>query len=116
MPLSTRELIAVAERRDEEAKAAFSKYDVDGSGKIDHTDILCVLDDLGLVKKLKSGATNFVADYNASLGAYTSLEQQGNGCIHCAKMVTASWARLSSQKLPGSGLIFLAVPLVRPTE
>jgi Ca2+-binding EF-hand superfamily protein len=68
MPLSTRDLIAVAEKREQEAKRAFAKYDADGSGTIDGIDIVGLLEELGLTRKLKQDKTKFLASCFASVG------------------------------------------------
>ena len=65
---SDAELIKAAEERDKKAKACFKKYDKDGSDSIDETEVLCLMDDLGLLAKLQTDEASFLANYFAKAG------------------------------------------------
>lgn len=56
------EAIRLAEERETAVRTVFNKYDADNSGAIDMEELLCLLDDLGLVKKLTSNAKDFAAE------------------------------------------------------
>ena len=54
-------LIAAAEKRDQSVRAVFDKYDKDQSGFIEECELLVLMDELGLLAKLKSDKTAFLA-------------------------------------------------------
>ena len=60
--LSYLEAIRIAEEREASVKAIFSKYDLDKSESIDMDELLVLLDDLGLLTKLKTEPTDFAAE------------------------------------------------------
>ncbi len=61
MPDDLHEMIRVAEARQQRAAAAFKKYDTDASGEIDQIEVLCLLQDLGMLDHLKSAPADFLA-------------------------------------------------------
>ena len=56
------EAIKIAEEREMTVMAAFNKYDADGSGTIDMSELLSLLEDLGLLNKLKTDRKKFAAE------------------------------------------------------
>ena len=50
-----------AEEREAGVRKVFEQYDIDGGGTIDPAEITCVMEDLGLLKGLKTDVTTFVA-------------------------------------------------------
>lgn len=56
------EAIRIAEEREKNVKTQFNRYDLDGNGSIDMSELLSLLDDLGLLDKLKSEKEKFASD------------------------------------------------------
>lgn len=52
----------MAEERERRVRRAFNKYDIDDSGTIDLDELMCLLDDLGLVSSLKTERLTFAAE------------------------------------------------------
>lgn len=55
------EALRIAEERDARLRAAFDRFDLDGSQTIDMEELLPLMDDLGLVSDLKSDKIDFAA-------------------------------------------------------
>ena len=62
VPQSYVEAIRIAEEREKQVRDAFDKYDTDNSGNIDMEELLVLLEDLGLLQKLKTEKKEFAAD------------------------------------------------------
>jgi len=60
--LSYMEAIRIAEERENAVKGQFDKYDRDGSGSIDMTEMLSLLQDLQLLSRLKTEPEKFAAE------------------------------------------------------
>lgn len=56
------EAFRIAEEREQHMKSVFRRFDLDKSGTIDMDELLVLLDDLGLVSKLKSDPEEFIRD------------------------------------------------------
>lgn len=56
------EAIRIAEERDQKVRLEFDKYDLDDSGTIDIDELMCLLDDLGLLTKLRTERVHFTAE------------------------------------------------------
>lgn len=56
-----KQMLKEAEEREAGVKKVFQQYDLDGGGTIDPAEITCVMEDLGLLKGLKTDVTTFVA-------------------------------------------------------
>jgi len=86
--MNYQEAIRIAEEREARLKDAFDRFDGDASGTIDMEEILPLLDDLGMIKKLRTDRIDFVtkkfleADANSD-GTLTFEEFKViyNGCI-----------------------------------
>ena len=48
------EALRIAEAREREVRSFFDKFDVDGSGTIDMEEILAIMEEMGLLKNLKT--------------------------------------------------------------
>jgi len=79
MSMSYTEAIRIAEERERQVKGVFEKYDVDNSNSIDMEELLALLDDLGLVNKLKSEpkefATTMFVKYDTNDDGVLSFEE-----------------------------------------
>ena len=56
------EAMRIAEEREAQMRATFSKFDLDQSGTVDMDELLVLLDDLRLMSRLKSEPQEFVRD------------------------------------------------------
>ena len=61
-PLSYMEAIRIAEEREANVKQVFDKYDLDKSGTVDMEEMLSLLQDLGLLNRLKTDREKFAAE------------------------------------------------------
>ena len=77
--LSYMEAIRIAEEREANVKAIFTRFDTDKSGTIDMEELLVLLDDLGLLTKLKTEPQEFAQDmfvkYDANGDGVLSFEE-----------------------------------------
>ena len=73
------EAIRIAEEREANVKAIFTRFDTDKSGTIDMEELLVLLDDLGLLTKLKTEPQEFAQDmfvkYDANGDGVLSFEE-----------------------------------------
>ena len=73
------EAIRIAEEREASVRQIFNKYDVDKSDTIDMDELLVLLDDLGLLTKLKTEPQEFATDmfvkYDANGDGVLSFEE-----------------------------------------
>jgi hypothetical protein len=60
-PANLKQEIALAKQREVEVRAVFQKYDVDGSETIEMDELTALLEDLGLLDKLKTSPVEFAA-------------------------------------------------------
>jgi hypothetical protein len=56
------EALRMAEEREKYVMSVFNRFDLDGSGTIDMDELLVLLDELGMVSKLKSDPEEFIRD------------------------------------------------------
>ena len=68
-------MLEQAEAKIAEAKAAFSKYDVDNSDTIDDIEVLQLMSDMGLLDKLKTDKVTFLANY------FAAADSNGDGVL-----------------------------------
>ena len=61
-PQSYGEAIRVAEEREKTVRTCFDRYDTDDSGTIDMQELMALLDDLGILTKLKTERINFTTE------------------------------------------------------
>ena len=80
--------LRMAEEREAHGKKVFNKFDVDQSGTIDMDELLVLLDDLGMLTKLKSDPEEFVRDmfikYDTNFDGVLSWEEFAglqNACL-----------------------------------
>ena len=78
VPSSPSDMFALAQKREDEAKAAFKKYDKDNSNSIDSSEVLCLMKDMGLDTLLKTDEKTFLASY------FEKYDQMVSGVNHCA--------------------------------
>ena len=78
VPQNYMEAIKVAEEREAYVRSIFDKYDMDKSNSIDSDELLILLDDLGLVSKLKSKPEEFASDM------FEKYDANGDGVLRCA--------------------------------
>jgi len=57
--MNYQEAIRIAEEREKKLRTAFEKFDLDGSQTIDIEEVLPLLDDLGMIKKMRSDRIEF---------------------------------------------------------
>jgi len=56
------EALRIAEAREREVRSFFDKFDVDGSGTIDMEEILAIMEEMGLLKNLKTDRITFCSE------------------------------------------------------
>ena len=56
------EALRIAEAREREVRNFFDKFDVDGSGTIDMEEILAIMEEMGLLKNLKTDRITFCSE------------------------------------------------------
>lgn len=56
------EALRIAEERDKMVRTCFDKYDLEDNGLIDVQEIISLLDDLGLLTKLKTERITFATE------------------------------------------------------
>ena len=57
VPTDANGLLAYAQKREDDVKAVFAKYDADKSNSIDATEVLCLIRELGIAKTLLLSST-----------------------------------------------------------
>ena len=67
------EAIKLAEEREEKVNSYFQKFDFDGSKSIEEEELLSLLDELGLVNKLKTDGQQFATDM------FLEFDENGDG-------------------------------------
>ena len=55
------EALRIAEERDRSLRKTFDRFDIDGSGTIDMEELLALMDDMGLLRDLKSDPVDFAS-------------------------------------------------------
>ena len=78
VPQSYSEAIKIAEEREKKVRHEFDKYDLDDSGTIDIDELMCLLDDLGLLTKLKTERVNFTTEM------FEKYDSNEDGVLRCA--------------------------------
>ena len=76
VPSSPSDMLAFAQKREDEAKAAFKKYDKDNSNSIDSSEVLCLMKDMGLDTLLKTDEKTFLASY------FEKYDQNNDGVLN----------------------------------
>ena len=76
VPSSPSDMLAFAQKREDEAKAAFKKYDKDNSNSIDSSEVLCLMKDMGLDALLKTDEKTFLASY------FEKYDQNNDGVLN----------------------------------
>ena len=61
-PQNYEEALRIAETREREVRGFFDKYDLDGSGTIDMEEILAIMEEMGLLKNLKTDRITFCSE------------------------------------------------------
>ena len=61
-PQNYEEALRIAEAREREVRGFFDKFDVDGSGTIDMEEILAIMEEMGLLKNLKTDRITFCSE------------------------------------------------------
>ena len=69
--------------KEDEAKAAFKKYDKDNSNSIDSSEVLCLMKDMGLDTLLKTDEKTFLASY------FEKYDQNNDGV--CSPADFSAW-------------------------
>jgi Ca2+-binding EF-hand superfamily protein len=76
----------MAEEREEHMRATFKRFDLDNSGSIDMDELLVLLDDLGLLTRLRTDPEEFVRDmfvkYDANYDGVLSFDE----CVQLAPL------------------------------
>jgi hypothetical protein len=71
--------LQLAEEREAEMRGAFNRFDIDNSGTMDMDELLVLLDELGLLEKLRSDMEEFVCDmfvkYDTNSDGVLSFEE-----------------------------------------
>jgi len=73
------EALRIAEAREREVRSFFDKFDVDGSGTIDMEEILAIMEEMGLLKNLKTDRITFCAEM------FVKYDANDDGVLRCVR-------------------------------